>query len=53
MASNSDILITEEQLNKLAVNQNAYAIEYIKEPSEELQKLAVKQDGHAIRYRTK
>ena len=50
MVSNSDILITEEQSNKLAVQKNGWAIEYIKEPSVEVQKLAVKQNGYALRY---
>ena len=47
MASNSDIFITKEQLNKLAFKQNAYDIQYIKEPSVEVQKLAVEQNGYA------
>jgi len=46
---NSDI-ITEEQLNKLTVQENGYAIQYIKESSVEIQKLAVEQNGHVIQY---
>jgi hypothetical protein len=37
-------------LQLIAVKQNGYAIEYIKNPSEAVQLAAVKQNGHAIQY---
>ena len=43
-------LLSNEELQKLAVQQNGHAIHYIKDPSEEVQKLAVQQNGGAICY---
>jgi hypothetical protein len=39
-----------EEIQKLAVQSNAFAIQFIHNPSEEIQKLAVQQDGYAIAY---
>ena len=48
-----NLLIEEEQTEeilKLAIQKNCYAIKYAKEQTEELCKLAVKQDGYALKY---
>jgi Fe2+ or Zn2+ uptake regulation protein len=39
-----------EEIQKLAVQSNAFAIQFIHNPSEEIQKLAVQQNGQAIRF---
>ena len=39
-----------DEVQKLAVKQTGFAIEYIKEPSVEIQKLAVEQNAYAIMY---
>ena len=39
-----------EELCKLAVQQNCYAIKYVKEQTEELCKLSVRQNGFSLKY---
>jgi hypothetical protein len=39
-----------EEVQKLAVEQNGLAIQYIKNPSDEVQKLAVRQNGLALEF---
>jgi hypothetical protein len=49
MASNSDILITEE-ICKLAVQEAGTALEYVQHQTDEVCKLAVQQYGRALQY---
>jgi hypothetical protein len=39
-----------EEICKLAVQQNGYALEYVRNQTEEICKLAVKQNGYALQY---
>ena len=43
-------LLSDEQVQMLAVQQNVRAIRYIKEPSDQVQMLAVQHNGYAIKY---
>jgi hypothetical protein len=45
----SDKMMTDE-LCKLAVRLNGYALQYIKEQTEEICKLAVQEGGYALKY---
>ena len=43
-------LLSDDQVQKLAVQHNCNLIEYIKEPSDQVQKLAVQQNSYVIGY---
>ena len=50
MASKSNLNITEEQLNKLAVQEDGHALCYVENQTDDICKLAVRQNGYALQY---
>ena len=43
-------IFTSEEIQRLAVQKNCFAVAFIENPSEEVQRLAVQQNGNAIKH---